>query len=183
MASPSRAHRRVCIARIGAAHGVRGEVKLWPFTSDPMAVARYGVLETDDGRSIEIEEVRPGKDFLVARLIGVADRAAAEQLRNVDLFVPRERLPDADDEEYYHADLIGLSVENSCGQPMGTVTAVHNFGAGDLLEIQPVGGGMTVMVPFTADTVPVVDLARARIVVEPPEGTFEAEAPRPQEQD
>ena len=183
MASSPRAHQRVCVARIGAAHGVRGDVKLWSFTSDPMAVARYGVLEAEDGRSFEIEEVRSGKEFLVARLKGVADRATAEQLRNTDLFVPRERLPDTADEEYYHADLIGLSVENSCGNKMGTVIAVHNFGAGDLLEIQPSGGGVTVMVPFTTDVVPVVDLAHARIVMEPPEGTFEMQAPRPPEQD
>src|SRR5262249_57066725 len=112
-----------------------GEVKLWPFTSDPMAVAQYGVLEAEDGRSFEIEAVRPGKDFLVARLKGVADRTAAQELRNVDLFIPRERLPVAANEEYYHADLIGLSAEDSRGQMLGTVTAVHNFGAGDLLEI------------------------------------------------
>jgi 16S rRNA processing protein RimM len=148
-----------------------------------MAVMRYGVLEAEDGRSFEVDEVRPGKDFLVARLKGVVDRAAAEQLRNIDLFVPRERLPDTEDEEYYHADLIGLSVENSVGQTTGTVIAVHNFGAGDLLEIQPPGGGGTVMVPFTADAVPVVDLAHAKIVMELPEGTLETEGPHPQEQD
>ena len=148
-----------------------------------MAVARYGVLEAEDGRSFEIEEVRSGKEFLVARLKGVADRATAEQLRNTDLFVPRERLPDTADEEYYHADLIGLSVENSAGQTTGTVIAVHNFGAGDLLEIQPVGGGGTVMVPFTADAVPVVDIVQAKIVMEPPPGTFETDGPRQQEQD
>ena len=84
--------QRVCIARIGAAHVVRGEVKLWPFTEDPMAVTRYGELSADDGRSFEIEAVRSGKDFLVARLKGVRDRTAAEQLRNVDLYVPRDRL-------------------------------------------------------------------------------------------
>jgi 16S rRNA processing protein RimM len=181
MAAPD-AHRRVCVARIGAAHGVRGEVKLWPFTSDPMAVTQYGVLSSEDGRSFEIETVRPGKDFLVVRFKEIADRTAAEQLRNVDLYVPRERLPATENDEYYHADLIGLPVEDLRGSALGTVTAVHNFGAGDLLEVLPVGGGATVMVPFTAETVPVVDIEHARLVMEPPAGIFATDAQR-QEQD
>lgn len=168
-------HQRVCIARIGAAHGVRGEVKLWPFTEDPMAVTRYGELSADDGRSFEIEAVRSGKDFLVARLKGICDRTAAEQLRNVDLYVPRDRLPELADEEYYHADLIGLGVEDHDGTALGTITAVHNFGAGDLLEIQPAGGRDTVMVPFSAETVPVIDIAGGRIVLNP-EGMWDVDA-------
>lgn len=159
--------QRVCIARIGAAHGVRGEVKLWPFTEDPMAVTRYGELRADDGRCFEIEAVRSGKDFLVARIKGVHDRTAAEGLRNVDLYVPRDRLPELAHEEYYHADLIGLGVEDHDGTALGTITAVHNFGAGDLLEIQPAGGGDTVIVPFTADSVPVIDIAGGRMVLDP----------------
>ena len=168
-------HQRVCVARIGAAHGVRGEVKLWPFTQDPMAVTRYGELSTDDGRSFEIEAVRSGKDFLVVRLKGIGDRTAAEQLRNIDLYVPRDRLPELAGEEYYHADLIGLRVEDRNGAALGTITAVHNFGAGDLLEIRPAGGPNTVMVPFTADTVPVIDMTGGRIVLEP-EGVFDVDA-------
>jgi 16S rRNA processing protein RimM len=168
-------HQRVCIARIGAAHGVRGEVKLWPFTEDPMAVTRYGELSADDGRCFEIETVRLGKDFLVARLKGIRDRTAAEQLRNVDLYVPRDRLPELADEEYYHADLVGLRVEDPDGTVVGTITAVHNFGAGDLLEIQRASGRDTVMVPFTSDTVPVIDIAGGRIVLDP-QGVFDAEA-------
>jgi 16S rRNA processing protein RimM len=168
-------HQLICVARIGAAHGLRGEVKLWPFTSDPMAVTRYGELSANDGRSFEIEAVRSGKDFLVARLKGIRDRTAAEQLRNVELYVPRDRLPELADEEYYHADLIGLAVEDQNGTALGTITAVHNFGAGDLLEIQPMGGGDTVMVPFTADTVPAIDMARRRMVVDL-QGMFDADA-------
>jgi 16S rRNA processing protein RimM len=168
-------HQRVCIARIGAAHGVRGEVKLWPFTEDPMAVTRYGELSADDGRCFEIETVRLGKDFLVARLKGIRDRTAAEQLRNVDLYVPRDRLPELADEEYYHADLVGLRVENPDGTAVGTITAVHNFGAGDLLEIRPASGRDTVMVPFTSNTVPIIDIAGGRIVLDP-QGVFDAEA-------
>jgi 16S rRNA processing protein RimM len=167
-------HQRVCIARIGAAHGVRGEVKLWPFTEDPMAVTRYGELRADDGRSFEIEAVRSGKDFLVVRLKGIRDRTAAEQLRNVELYVPRDRLLELAVEEYYHADLIGLGVEDHDGTALGAITAVHNFGAGDLLEIKPANGGDTVMVPFTADTVPVIDVAGGRIVLDP-EGGFDVD--------
>ena len=183
MALPPRVHARVCVARIGAAHGVRGEVKLWPFTSDPMAVVRYGALEAEDGRSFEIEVVRPSKDFLVAQLRGVTDRAGAQRLRNTDLYVPRERLPQAAEGEYYHADLIGLAVEDVEGVALGTIIGVHNFGAGDLLEVQPVGGGETVMVPFTADAVPVVDIASAKVVMQPPEGIFAAEKSLVQDQD
>src|ERR1700730_15885323 len=110
MAAPSQTRERICVARIGAAHGVRGEVKFWSFTADPAAVAGYGPFETADGRLVELETLRPAKEFFVARLKGVGDRDAAERLRNVELFVPRERLPDtADTDEFYHADLIGLA--------------------------------------------------------------------------
>src|SRR5262245_24074210 len=128
---------RVCIAQIGAAHGVRGEVRLKAFTQDPLSVAGFGPLEAEDGRRIEIETVRPAKDMLVARLKGVTDRNAAEALTNLRLYVARERLPEVEDDEFYHADLIGLAATTSDGAPFGIVKAVHNFGAGDLLEIEP----------------------------------------------
>jgi 16S rRNA processing protein RimM len=159
---------RVLIAQIGAAHGVRGEVRLRAFTQDPLSVARYGALESEDGRRFEIEAVRPAKDMLVARLKGVSDRAAAEALKNVRLYVARAKLPKPAEDEFYHADLVGLSAETPGGGAFGTVKAVHNFGAGDLLEIEPAGGGATLMLPFTEATVPTIDLAGRRIVVEPP---------------
>lgn len=161
---------RIRVARIGAAHGVRGEVKLWSFTEDPLAVADYGPLETADGaRHFEIESLRPAKDFLVARLKGVADRNAAEMLRNMELFVPRERLPEIDEEDtYYHSDLIGLAAVTPEGDDIGMVVAVHNFGAGDLIEIAPAGGGASFMLPFTETVVPEVDLQERRMVVVPP---------------
>jgi 16S rRNA processing protein RimM len=159
---------RVCIAQIGAAHGVRGEVRLKAFTEDPLSVTDYGPLEAEDGRRIEIETVRPAKDMLVARLKGVADRNAAEALTNLRLYVARERLPAPADDEFYHADLIGLSAVTAEGAPFGTVKAVHNFGAGDLLEIEPAAGGTTVMLPFSEATVPTVDIAQGKIVVAPP---------------
>jgi 16S rRNA processing protein RimM len=158
---------RVCIAQIGAAHGVRGEVRLKAFTQDPLGVTRYGALEAEDGRRIEIEAVRPAKDMLVARLKGVADRDAAEALTNLRLYVARERLPKPEQDEFYYADLIGLAATRANGETVGTVKAVHNFGAGDLLEIEP-ASGVTIMLPFNENTVPVVDVAAGRIVIEPP---------------
>lgn len=149
---------------------MRGEVKLWSFTEDPLAVADYGPLETADGaRRFEIESLRPAKDFLVARLKGVGDRNAAEMLRNIELFVPRERLPEIEDEgTYYHADLVGLAAVTPDGAEIGKVIAVHNFGAGDLIEIAPAGGGKTLMLPFTETVVPEVDMRERRMVVVPP---------------
>ena len=160
---------RVCVAQIGAAHGVRGEVRLKPFTEDPLSVARYGVLETEDGRRLEIEALRPAKHMLVARLKGVTDRNAAEALKNLRLYVPRDRLPPPADDEFYQADLVGLAAQTRDGAPFGTVKAVHNFGAGDLLEIEPAAGGASVMLPVTETAVPVVEIARGRIVIAPPE--------------
>ena len=159
---------RVLIAQIGAAHGVRGEVRLKAFTADPLSVARYGPLESEDGRRFEIEALRPAKDVLVVRLKGVANRNAAEALRNLRLYVAREKLPDPADDEFYVADLIGLAAERPDGASLGIVRAVHNFGAGDVLEIEPADGGATVMLPFTVATVPTVDIAAKKIVVEPP---------------
>jgi 16S rRNA processing protein RimM len=164
---------RICVGRIGAAHGTRGEVKLWSYTADPMAVADYGALESEDAtQSFTIETLRPAKDFLVARLAGVADRTAAEQLRNTDLYIARDRLPAPEADEFYHADLVGLAVVDRQGATLGTVSAVHNFGAGDLIEVRPVQGGMTVMLPFSDTVVPAVDVAGGRIVVDPPAGAF-----------
>jgi 16S rRNA processing protein RimM len=160
--------KRVCVGRIGAPHGVRGEVKFWPFTADPLAVARYGALATADGtRTFEVEALRPARDHVVARLKGVGDRAAAEALRNLELFVPRDRLPAIEaPDEFYHADLVGLLAIDRAGDALGTIVAVHNFGAGDLLELKPDEGGETVLVPFTEQTVPEVDIPAGRVVID-----------------
>ena len=113
--------------------------------------------------------MRPAKDFLVARIAGVDDRDAAEKLTNTDLFVPRERLPAIEEEDtFYHADLIGCAAVTADGKAFGTVSALHNFGAGDIVEIAPEGGGQTLMLPFTETTVPEIDLAARKIVVVPP---------------
>jgi 16S rRNA processing protein RimM len=166
-----RAHgggKRVCVGEIGAAHGVRGEVRLRSFTAVPEAIAQYGPLEAVDGRMFEIAALRPAKDHFVARFAGIGDRDAAARLARLKLYVPRERLPAAADDEFYHADLIGLAVMDRQGNALGTVTAVHNFGAGDLIEVRPDAGGETTMVPFNATSVPEVDMAAGRIVIDPP---------------
>lgn len=171
-----RENDRVCVAQIGAPHGVRGEVRLWPFTTEPMALRDYGVLESEDGaQRFEIETLRPAKDHLIARLCGVADRPAAERLTNIKLFVPRPRLPAPQADEFYHADLIGLAVFDHTDRQLGEVVAVHNFGAGDLLEVQRIAGGGSVLLTFTQAVVPVVDVAAGRITVDPPAGTFDDE--------
>ncbi|MFL6835424.1 MAG: ribosome maturation factor RimM [Xanthobacteraceae bacterium] len=168
---------RICVAQIGGAHGLRGEVKLKSFTADPMAVTDYGPLTTEDGSAtFEIEAVRAAKGHLVARFRGIADRDTAERLANVRLFVPRERLPPLAIDEFYHADLIGLSAVTADGTEVGTVVAVHDFGAGDIVELLPLGGGTTIMVPFTPAFVPSVDIANGRIVVVPLEVAPENDA-------
>ena len=164
---------RICVARIGAAHGIKGEVKLWTFTADPAAVADYGPLESQDGtQRFEIEALRPAKDHLVVRLSGVRDRDAAARLTNLDLYVARDRLPAPAAEEFYHADLIGLRAESRDGAALATIVGIHDFGAGDLLELRPLAGGGTVLMPFTAQTVPVVDIAGGRVVIDPPQDLF-----------
>ena len=166
----------VCVARIGAAHGVRGAVKLWTFTEDPLAVQGYGPLMTKDGaRQFEIAQLRAAKDHLVATFKGITTRTDAEKLNGIELYVPRERLPDTDDDEYYHADLIGLAAVNAADEPLGRVVAIHNFGAGDIIEIAPAKGA-TMLLPFTNAVVPTVDIAGGRVVIELPQ-EIEGEAP------
>ena len=166
----------VCVARIGAAHGVRGAVKLWTFTEDPLAVQGYGPLMTKDGaRQFEIAGVREAKDHLVATFKGIATRSDAEKLNGIELYVPREKLPDTDDGEYYHTDLIGLAAVSAADEPLGRVVAIHNFGAGDIIEIAPPKGA-TMLLPFTNAVVPTVDIKGGRVVIKPPQ-EIEGEEP------
>lgn len=159
--------QRILVARIGAPHGVRGEVRLFPFTGDPAALLDYAPLTDAEGRrAFTIAALRPGKDHFVARLKGVDDRNAAEALTNLDLYVPRDALPPPEDEEtFYHADLIGLAVMDEAGARIGTVVALHDFGAGDILEYAPAAAAKTVMVPFSREAVPVIDIAGGRVVI------------------
>jgi 16S rRNA processing protein RimM len=159
----------ICVARIGAAHGVRGAVKLWTFTEDPLAVKAYGPLTTKDGaRQFEVATLREAKDHLVATLKGVATREEAERLNGIELYIAREKLPATSEDEYYHADLIGLAAVNAADEPLGCVIAIHNFGAGDIIEIAPPKGS-TMLLPFTNAVVPTVDLAGGRVVIELPQ--------------
>jgi 16S rRNA processing protein RimM len=164
---------RLLLARIGAAHGVRGEVRVKAFTGDPLALGAYGPLLTEDGRTLTVERLRPDKTLVVVKFRGVDDRNAAESLRGLRLFVDRAALPAPEDEdEFYHADLIGLEAVAADGAPLGTVVAVHDFGAGDILDIAPPASadrGRSLLVPFTRACVPEIDLAAGRIVVAPPE--------------
>lgn len=172
--SEERATKRVCVAQIGAPHGLRGEVRLRPFTAEARTLERFRQFETEDGSKIEIVALRAGRGCLIARLAGISDRSAAARLRNVHLYVPRTALPALDSDEFYHADLIGLAVVTVGGDYLGTVVALHNFGAGDIIEVRP-DGGATVMLPFTAAVVTQVDIAGGRLVVDPPAGIFARE--------
>ena len=161
--------QQVCVARIGAAHGVRGAVKLWTFTEDPLAVTRYGALSTKDGaRQFEVAHAREAKGFLVATLKGVTTRNQAERLNGLELYIGRDKLPETEAGEYYHADLIGLAAVSTTGEPLGSVIAIHNFGAGDILEIAPPSGA-TMLLPFSNAVVPTVDVPGGRVLIELPD--------------
>jgi 16S rRNA processing protein RimM len=159
----------VCVARIGAAHGVRGAVKLWTFTEDPFAVRDYGPLLTKDGkRQFEVAQAREAKDHLVATFKGVTTRDEAERLNGIELYVARDKLPATDEDEYYHTDLIGLAAVTTEGETLGRVLAIHNFGAGDIIEIAPPKGA-TMLLPFSNAAVPEVDIAGGRVVIALPQ--------------
>jgi 16S rRNA processing protein RimM len=158
----------ICVGAVAGAFGVRGEVRLKSYCARAEDVAAYGPLMTEDGRSFEISLRGAVTGGLAARLSGVSSREAAEALRGVKLFAPRAALPHLPDDEFYHADLIGLMVQDTGGAEIGKVTAVLNHGAGDLLEVRAAGG--SVFIPFTREIVPAVDLAEGRIICDPPEG-------------
>ena len=162
------------LGEIGRPQGLQGEVRIRSFTAEPAAIADYGPLEDEAGmRLFEIESLRITAKALTARLKGVESRDQAEALTGTKLYVPRSRLPEREEDEWYHSDLIGLAALNADGATIGTVIAVHNFGAGDLLEIGPPGGGATVLMPFTRETVPEVDVEGGWLRIAPPEGLFE----------
>lgn len=164
---------RVCVGAIAGAFGVHGEVRLKSFTAEPGDIARYGPLETEDGaRRWEVSLAGQTNNALIARLGGITTKEAADALRGTRLYVDRAHLPDPEEDEYYHADLIGLEVCNAGGAHLGRVTAVLNHGASDLLEIEVPGQSGTVLLPFTREAVPTVDIASGRIVADPPEGLF-----------
>jgi len=165
---------RICIGAVAGAFGVRGELRLKSFTATPEDIATYGPVTSEDGaQSFTITLTgQATKGALIARLSGIATKEQADALRGLRLFVERDRLPSLPDDEYYHADLIGLEVFDTGGTSLGRVKSVLNHGASDLLEIHGPGLKSTVLLPFTVEAVPTVDLASGRIVADPPEGLF-----------
>ena len=157
----------VQMAVIGAAHGIRGELRVRSFTADPLALGDYGPLHARDGRVFEVREIRPAKDVVVVRFEGVGDRNAAEALTGTELFVDRSALPDdGDEDDFYHADLVGLSVRDDSGAVIGRVAAVQNFGGGDLLDLT-LTGRKGVLIPFTKSAAPEVSVSGGFIRVDP----------------
>jgi 16S rRNA processing protein RimM len=162
---------RVCVGAIAGSFGVKGEVRLKSFCTEPAAIATYGPLYTEDGnRSFKVTLTRPVAGGLGARLSGVATKEEADALKGTSLYADREKLPPTEEDEFYHADLIGLDAYDPGGALLGSVRAVHNHGAGDLLELAGPGFASPLLVPFTRAAVPTVDIAARRLVVDLPEG-------------
>jgi 16S rRNA processing protein RimM len=167
------AEKQICVGVVTGPHGVTGAVRVKSFTAQPENIAAYGTLADESGRqSFALRVVGAAKGVLIARLSGVADRNRAEELRGLRLYLPRSALPPPEEEEYYHADLIGLEAVRRDGTPVGRVRAVHDFGAGDTIEIER-PGAPPAMVPFTRAVVPVVDLDAGRLVIEPVPGLLD----------
>ena len=164
---------RVTLGRITGAQGIRGEVKLQSFTGDPLDIASYGPLDGSNGLRLTIKSVKPYKNVLLARFDGVDDRNAAEALKGVELSIGRDRLPEPEEDEVYHADLIGLAAHDVSGRLVGEVVAVLDFGAGELLELKLPDQKSTVLVPFNVDSVPELDLDARRLTIDPPEGLLD----------
>jgi 16S rRNA processing protein RimM len=155
------------MAVIGAAHGIKGELRVKTFTGDPLALGDYGPLYARDGRAFEVIDIRPANTVVVVRFKGVKDRNAAEALAGTELFVDRSMLPDeGEDDEFYHADLVGLAVKDETGEAIGKVDAVHNFGAGDILEVT-VDGRKGVLIPFSQAAVPEVSVSGGFVRIDP----------------
>ena len=162
---------RVCIGAITGVRGLRGEVRIKSFTADPEDIGSYGPVSTEDGeRSFEVHVTARAKGQIIARLDGIDDRDAAEALKGTQLYVSKSELPEPGDGVYFHADLVGLRAFTPDGSSLGIVKAVHNFGAGDVIEIAGDGedGKDGLMVPFTQSAVPEVDLKGGRMVVDAP---------------
>ncbi|MDM7932655.1 ribosome maturation factor RimM [Tabrizicola sp.] len=161
---------RICIGAISGAFGVTGEVRLKSFCTVPEDIASYGPLWSEDGsRQFRVTLTRPVAGGLGARIAGVATKDEADALRGTSLFVDRSRLPSLPDDEFYHADLIGLDAVDTGGEVLGKVLAVHNHGAGDIIEISSIRHKSALLLPFTKAIVPNVDLAAGRLIVDLPE--------------
>ena len=164
---------KVCIAQIGAAHGIRGEVRVKLFAEDPDALFDYGPLETADGsRRFEFLSARESKTIFVCRIKGLTNRNDVEALNGVRLYVDRDALPELDEEEFYHSDLIGLEARLEDGTSLGYIVAIHDFGAGDVLDVSP-KRGKGYYIPFTRAVVPEVKVSEGYVLVDPPEGLLD----------
>ena len=161
----------VCVGAIAGSFGVKGEVRLKSFCAEPAAIGIYSPLSDESGAEYDVKITRSIKNGLAAKLSGVFSKEAADELKGTKLFAPRSRLPELDEDEFYHADLLGLSVLDTGGTKLGSVKAVLNHGAGDVLEVNT--GKGVVLLPFTLAVVPTVDLKGRRLIVDPPEGTFD----------
>jgi 16S rRNA processing protein RimM len=161
---------RILLGRIASAHGLKGEVLIQSFAKVPESIAAYGPLsDAEGGKTVTITHAKPMGKGVLARLAGIGDRTAAEALAGMELYVARARLPPPAEDEFYHADLIGMLAVDLEGRVLGHISAVHNFGAGDLIEIRLAGSGKTELVAFTAATVPTLDVTAGRaVVVMPP---------------
>lgn len=162
----------ICVGSMGGAFGIRGDVRIKSFCAEPSDIADYNPLHLDDGREITLTLIGPIKTGYSARVSGVKTKEQADALNGAKLFVPRERLPALPDDEFYYTDLVGLDVVDTGGALLGQVKSVQDHGAGDLLEVHGPGLKTSVLVPFTKQAVPTVDLNARRIVVDPPEGLF-----------
>jgi len=159
---------KICLGAIAGAHGVKGEVKIKTFTQTPEDIASYGSLQNEEGSvAFSIVKVRPDKMGVVATIEGLNDRDAAHKLKGTRLYVKREALPLAEEETWYHADLIGLKVRARDDKEYGIVIGVYDFGAGDMVEVAPTSGEESIFIPFTRDTVPTVNIEQGFIVAEP----------------
>lgn len=164
---------RICVGSFSGSYGVQGDVRLKSYCAQPQDIADFSPLYSEDGsRSFAITLIRPTKNGFVARTAGITTKEQADALKGTDLFVDRTALPHLPDDEYYHSDLIGLTVSDTGGTILGDVLNVLNHGAGDLLEIRAKGQSDTVLMPFTLAVVPTVDLTAGRIIADPPEGLF-----------
>lgn len=162
----------ICIGAIAGSFGINGEVRLKSFCSEPSDIASYGPLTTEDGKVKYIVTLtRPVAGGLGARIAGVTTREEADALRGTTLFIDRARLPSLPDDEFYHTDLIGLDVLDTGGGILGKVSAIHNHGAGDIIEISSNRHKSALLLPFTKAIVPNVDLAAGRLIVDLPEET------------
>jgi len=175
---PKRIPGSVCLGVITGARGVRGEVKIKSFAEDPLALDRYGSLHDGEGNRLAVKPKALVKGLVLATVEGVADRAKADAMRGTALYIEREVLPEPEEDEFYHSDIIGLAAVGSDGRNFGEVRRVFDFGAGPVLELTGSAHGV-LMVPFTKACAPTVDIVAGRVVVDPPPGLLEPGGPKP----